>query len=290
MFSHRIHAEMSGMSGGCRMCHHYNTPGKVVGCSDCHELKRKRADISKPDLVSAYHRQCMDCHRSSTIGIDCVSCHQYNNVNKELTPQKFSHDSQKRVHPEITAPGRMQFDTPKAPGKIVSFYHVDHTSIFGLNCENCHSNESCNKCHSIEKASAKNKDLKEKHSICSSCHDVNISSNCNLCHSNKPKEGFNHKTRTGFNLSKFHNKLSCDKCHVSIPTFTGLKADCIVCHGKWTWDNFNHKVTGLVLDETHGELECENCHKEPTFSKQSCTDCHEDKSYPKDKPGKLNKK
>ena len=30
VFSHRTHAEMSGMSGGCEMCHHYDPPGDVV--------------------------------------------------------------------------------------------------------------------------------------------------------------------------------------------------------------------------------------------------------------------
>ncbi len=32
IFSHLLHAEMSGMAGGCKMCHHYNPPGQVIGC------------------------------------------------------------------------------------------------------------------------------------------------------------------------------------------------------------------------------------------------------------------
>ncbi len=287
LFSHRLHAEMSGMSGGCRMCHHYNPPGKVIGCSDCHELKRKREDVSKPDLIGAYHRQCMDCHRGYTNGVECISCHQYNNINNEVASQKFSHQSPKRVHPDISAPGKLQYNTPKAPGKLTTFYHIDHTNLFGLKCDNCHSNESCNKCHAIEKAASNNKTVKEKHSICSSCHDTNNSGKCNMCHSDKTLPGFDHLKRTGFKITEYHGKLSCDRCHVSKPNFTGLKKDCIICHGKWALDNFNHKVTGLKLDEIHGEMECENCHKEPTFAKQTCNDCHEDKIYPKDKPGKL---
>ncbi|MDX1409785.1 MAG: cytochrome c3 family protein, partial [Saprospiraceae bacterium] len=39
VFSHRSHAEMSGMAGGCSMCHHYNPPGRVVPCRDCHEVQ-----------------------------------------------------------------------------------------------------------------------------------------------------------------------------------------------------------------------------------------------------------
>src|SRR5512147_2025904 len=41
IFSHRIHAEMSEMSDGCEMCHHYNPPGDVVGCDNCHESGRQ---------------------------------------------------------------------------------------------------------------------------------------------------------------------------------------------------------------------------------------------------------
>jgi hypothetical protein len=289
MFTHRLHAEMSGMAGGCRMCHHYNPPGRVISCSDCHQLNRKREDVSKPDLIGAYHRQCMDCHRSYTKTVDCVSCHEYNDVNKEFTSKKVPHDVTKRVHPDINAPERIQYETPNAPdGKIVTFYHVDHTNLFGLSCESCHSNESCNKCHAIEKSKNINKDVKEKHAICSKCHDTN--SSCNFCHSNKVQAGFDHKLVTGFDLNKFHSKLQCNRCHVTNGQFTGLKNDCKSCHGEFTWENFNHKATGLILNETHSELECENCHKQPNYANPTCEDCHDDKSFPKDKPGKLVKR
>ena len=51
-FTHKLHAEMSLMSGGCSICHHFNPPGKIVNCSNCHENKRERTDLSKPDLKS----------------------------------------------------------------------------------------------------------------------------------------------------------------------------------------------------------------------------------------------
>ena len=62
-FSHKIHAQMSEMSGGCANCHHYNTSGPILACSDCHSAERKREDISKPDLQAAFHRLCIDCHQ-----------------------------------------------------------------------------------------------------------------------------------------------------------------------------------------------------------------------------------
>ena len=82
IFSHRAHAEMSEMSGGCQMCHHYNPPGDVVRCSSCHDPVRQRTDISKPDLKGAYHRQCMDCHQEWNKNLTCESCHELNGSGK----------------------------------------------------------------------------------------------------------------------------------------------------------------------------------------------------------------
>ena len=44
-FTHKSHAEMSGMAGGCTMCHHYNPPGRVLACVECHEVTRQRAKL-----------------------------------------------------------------------------------------------------------------------------------------------------------------------------------------------------------------------------------------------------
>ncbi len=289
VFSHRLHAEMSGMAGGCKMCHHYNPPGQVIGCSDCHELMRKRTDVSKPDLKGAYHRQCMQCHRSWSGKVDCVSCHEPNGTNQKNKEQAITEKSSKRIHPQVITPTVLKFDTPKAGGKIVTFYHSQHIDLFGLECQSCHSNESCAKCHIKEKpASLKAKTADQKHAVCSNCHDTK--SNCNMCHSSTTKEGFNHKSRTGFDNSKFHASLSCSRCHLEKTKFTGLKGDCINCHGKWTQENFDHKKTGLAFDENHSGIECAECHQEKNYSNPVCKNCHEDKSYPKNVPGKLIKK
>ena len=289
IFTHRLHAEMSGMSGGCKMCHHYNPPGLVIGCSDCHELVRKRPDVSKPDLKGAYHRQCMQCHRAWSGKAECESCHVLNNSNKKIQEKNISDLAKKIVHPNIVTPSIIKFDTPKASGKIVTFYHSQHLDLFGLECQNCHSHESCLKCHNQNKTTAvKTKSTEQKHTICSNCHDTKA--NCVSCHANVVKEGFNHKELTGFDNSKFHSKLSCNRCHVNKGVFKGLTGDCINCHGKWSHENFQHKVTGLILDEAHLTLECKDCHQEKNYSKPICNNCHEDKSFPKNLPGKLIKK
>lgn len=288
VFSHLAHAEMAEMSGGCKSCHHYNPPGNVIGCSDCHEVQRKRTDVSKPDLKGAFHRQCMDCHRAWSGKTECESCHQ---LKGKAATVKVKDSGAKRIHPELKAPEKLNYKTNTPKGKIVTFNHGEHVNLFGFECADCHTNDGCVKCHSTKKAEpVKKLPVKELHKKCSTCHDTNSNSECSKCHTNSEKGSFNHKLATGFDLSKFHNKLKCERCHTTKNKFVGLNNQCASCHGTWTWNNFRHNVTGLALDEIHGELECENCHKEPTFSKPSCDDCHDDKTYPKDKPGKLIKR
>lgn len=286
-FTHRLHAEMADMGGGCRMCHHYNPPGKVVGCADCHESNRKRNDVSKPDLKGAYHQLCMNCHRQWSGKVECESCHTLNSSVKKVDSKQV--DAAKKVHVKINPPEKVKFETPKAIGKLVTFLHSEHIKTFSIDCEKCHSDESCNKCHAKSKPiSTVNKSTAEKHQLCSTCHDVK--SNCSNCHTNSIQNTFNHKSRTGFDISKNHNSLSCQRCHVQKGKFTGLNSDCSSCHGIWTKENFKHSVTGLQLDETHMEFECSDCHQEKNFQNPSCKNCHDDKSFPDEKPGKLVKK
>ncbi len=55
-----------------------------------------------------------------------------------------------------------------------------------------------------------------------------------------------------------------------------------------TSENFDHKVTGLILDEDHIENDCEDCHIEKNFEiNPACKNCHDDKNYPEYKPGKF---
>jgi Class III cytochrome C family len=281
-FTHRLHAEMSGLAGGCKMCHHYNPPGEVAGCSDCHEISRKRADVSKPDLKGAYHRQCMECHRQWSGEVECISCHnQKDKTGNASVPPKTA----AKVHPKIVEPVSVKFETPKGPGRTVNFSHTDHAKLFGIDCSKCHSNEGCIKCHATDKVKALSAAAVEHHLNCAKCHDTK--SDCSLCHGNAPGQRFDHYARTGFDLSKHHGRLACARCHTDKEKFTGLSGNCVNCHGAWTKENFQHKITGLALDETHAALECADCHQENNYEKPACTNCHDDKSFPKNVPGKL---
>jgi len=213
-FSHKIHAQMSNMGGGCQGCHHFNTSGPILKCNGCHESSRKREDISIPDLKGAYHRQCMDCHREWSHETGCNTCHTPKKDLKSKIKENIQNKYSGKDHPVILEPTKLVYETKSDKGKFVTFYHDDHTKKFGLSCATCHKQESCLKCHDLNKVSnekpksvSTKKTFEDQHKNCISCHSK--SENCNRCHNEKTLEPFNHGKKTGWALNKFHINLVC---------------------------------------------------------------------------------
>jgi len=294
-FSHRLHAQMSVMSGGCENCHHFNTSGPILECNTCHESSRQREDVSRPDLKGAYHRQCMDCHREWSHETGCNTCHTLKKNLKDAKQENIQKKYSGKVHPVVLEPTHISYQTNSEKGKLVTFYHDDHTKKFGLTCATCHKQESCTKCHDVNRNSevklktvSIKKTFEEQHKNCISCHKED---NCSSCHSSTKLESFDHAKKTGWALSKHHIILACSKCHGSKLPYKKLDKKCSSCHQGWNKETFKHTVTGLQLDETHSDLGCEDCHSENNYAeKPSCTNCHENYVYPKQKPGKLVRK
>lgn len=295
VFSHRVHAEMAEMSGGCKTCHHYNTIGPIQPCKNCHQKSRKRTDISKPILEAAYHRQCITCHREWSHTNDCTSCHALKTAaNSKLVTSNVKEISGK-THPKIKEPVKLVFETNYDDGKIVTFYHQEHIKEFGAKCVDCHKEDNCTKCHdkgktTLEKEAVGGMPIKlvkpeaEHHKPCFSCHEDD---DCNLCHKDKVSGPFNHLTTTGWALNRFHKELACTKCHGDKKQFVKLNNDCRNCHKNFAAGKFKHEVTGLKLDDNHSGLECTDCHQKKTFDKPACTNCHDNKSFPENKPGTM---
>ncbi|UCF91084.1 MAG: hypothetical protein JSW39_22825 [Desulfobacterales bacterium] len=65
----------------CQGCHH-NSPAalKPPACVSCHGQPFNAKDLSKPGLMAAYHRQCMECHQemgiAKPVATDCTGCHK----------------------------------------------------------------------------------------------------------------------------------------------------------------------------------------------------------------------
>ncbi|TAL69878.1 MAG: hypothetical protein EPN82_04470 [Bacteroidetes bacterium] len=293
IFSHRIHSEMSEMSGGCNGCHHYNTTGPVLKCKKCHAEERKREDLSKPDLNAAYHRQCINCHRQWNRNVNCDGCHKLKENDSEQKIAILVNAVSNAQHPEIPHPEKVVYETKYNKGKFVTFFHDEHNKIFGIQCIECHRDENCIRCHDINRLKKGNnisfqqkkihKTIDEHHKPCVACHQKQ---SCDKCHKSNIMDRFNHTITAGWALKHYHQTISCNKCHGG--KIGKVNRNCSSCHKKWELGNFNHSVTGIILNENHKEIDCESCHENKNYSvKPVCNSCHDDKNYPKDKPGRI---
>lgn len=295
VFSHKLHAQMSVMSGGCETCHHYNTTGPVLKCNTCHEEARVREDYTVPDLESAYHRQCITCHRQWSGDLDCNFCHAAKGQDIEKIRKKKMEYYTGLDHPEVHEPSKVIYETDYEESPIVTFFHDDHVNLYHLECSSCHHDENCMKCHDIRLKDIRteesenrrkhiHKTFEEHHQPCSSCHEID--NDCQLCHKQNESSRFNHLDRTGFDLEKFHSNLECSDCHKK-GSFKGLSSNCLTCHN-YEPGTFDHTITGFKLDDMHSFFDCTSCHLNGHFcSPPKCSDCHDDKKYPKDKPGTI---
>ena len=65
----------------CATCHHRSplslTPPK---CGSCHTKEIDKANPGRPNLMAAYHLQCMGCHKGMNVArprdTDCTTCHK----------------------------------------------------------------------------------------------------------------------------------------------------------------------------------------------------------------------
>jgi ubiquitin len=187
----------------------------------------------------------------------------------------------KKVHPKIEIPIKVLYETNSEEGSLVTFYHNDHSSIFGYECNDCHDEEACANCHADIQLETITIDIHDK---CLNCHDTENS--CNACHKNEISKPFNHAVKSGFKLDIFHANLECISCHNTKNSFSGLNSECTACHVNKE-GYFQHEITGIKLDEMHMELTCEDCHKSNNYKiKPSCDACHdEDIAFPNSIPG-----
>ena len=281
VFTHKLHAEMSEMAGGCRSCHHFNPPGKILNCIECHNPSVIREDLTKPSLKGAYHQQCLDCHREWSHSTNCTVCHPAGGSTDISDKSEFIG----KTHPKIEIPDKLVYQTEEEDNPIVTFYHEQHNILFKLECADCHKNEACSRCHDTMKSIADSD--RDIHENCINCHEQEIEDECTKCHSKQVRPPFTH-ANTGWPLKPYHKKADCGDCH-SNNKFAKLNRSCSSCHKKWNLKNFNHALTGLILDDNHIDNDCEDCHKNGNFGrKPSCDDCHEDINYPKYLPGKMN--
>lgn len=292
-FEHRLHASMSAFGSGCKNCHHHLTEGRITACKSCHSLSPEEADLARPSLKGAYHRQCMGCHREWSHATKCGVCHALKNPEDRVEPGTDKTDIVEVDHPPIEEPTRVVYETDPDVGMYVTFYHDDHIEHFRMSCVSCHREEGCSRCHERVKASAsaamaragEERDFDEAHRACLSCHEHH---GCDKCHQDGQRGPFSHEASAGWPLAQYHRGVPCRECHgddIKMQKVSGL---CNGCHADWNLDNFDHGVAGLALDEAHAGMDCEFCHENRDYSLHpGCDNCHEDREYPTHLPGTM---
>lgn len=282
VFSHKLHATMANMTGGCTNCHHYSEQSGVIPpCRECHAVDRQDADLRMPALKGAYHRQCINCHLDWSGEGSCSYCHEESGS----AAGAVIHDPTDIVgiqHPKIEAVETYTYETSYADGPVVTFHHADHVEMFGQACVDCHRGDSCKRCHHGENQAAVPRTLDHV----ASCYTCHAERDCGFCHRQESMPRFDHARSTGFDLKDYHGGVSCQTCHSTPDHFRTPSGRCGDCHIHWEVGSFNHALTGLKLDDIHVEVDCTSCHAGGDYNrKPSCTDCHDEPMLPKQWPG-----
>ncbi len=287
LFDHKLHAEMTTMGGGCNTCHHHGSEGVYEPCADCHVSEAENASLSMPTINGAYHRNCLNCHQSWTGEKVCETCHVQKKFRFNLRKSLDATDILAHHHEEIVVSDIFHFVSPESDQKPVSFQHKEHVDLYRFKCETCHRQTDCSTCHNYTPSSVETvKSLAIHHDPCSNCHDTVMENSCESCHSSTPSDGFTH-SRTGWELNRFHQPLSCNTCHEGTEPIAALDPTCTNCHTNFEVDEFDHEITGLQLNDEHIEFDCYECHTDDRYDiPPSCVECHDDDvSFPTDLPG-----
>lgn len=230
IFAHRLHARMSEMSGGCAVCHHFNSTHRIQACSDCHSATQP-GTILKPSLRGAYHRLCLKCHREWNSNTKCSVCHASKTEDSSPVVPPAPGDIMGMLHPDVREPVVKVFQTSCPRGRLVTFRHQEHIQRFGFQCADCHHEENCRDCHQPKAASLQAGNLNEMHARCARCHQTTGNPKvCAHCHSDQEIPPFSHK-QVGLVLSADHKEIAkCTDCHVRARY--RQKPTCSTCHEK----------------------------------------------------------
>jgi len=262
IFAHRLHAQMTGISGGCEVCHHFNPAHRILACRECHSASNPES-LAKPGLKGAYHRQCLNCHREWSHETACAVCHAKKTADSTRVVLPDPTDIMGILHPNAKEPVIKIYQTSYEHGTLVTFRHEDHVKRFGFKCVSCHREQNCSRCHNNGSGPARVRTLKEHHSPCATCHETG-----------------NEQTAKSPNLAANRN------AHPP-------KDTCAGCHADKETRPFSHEQTGLALDDSHKDAACPDCHTAAGVNRYrvspTCSSCHEEQekiSYPSKLPGK----
>jgi len=233
-FHHKGHADMAAMTLGCAVCHHHTPTGEEhPACRSCHAATTLKEDIRMPGLKGAYHRQCLSCHREWSHDTACNACHvpkrERGPSNGDGLQPTFS-EVMARMSPPVLRRDTYVYDTSHAASPVVTFHHDDHAGSFGVGCVQCHSGDSCGRCHDSTAARAELTGHAASASVKDACFNCHNESNCTFCHDQSPRPRFDHAIHAGWPLEPNHAHVPCGQCHGPIDQFSIPSRTCHACH------------------------------------------------------------
>ena len=187
-----------------------------------------------------------------------------------------------------------------APGKLMQ----DHAK-YEDDCKQCHvkldrkaQDRLCMDCHKPVGADVRGKTGFHGHLeqpvVCKSCHTEHKGRELKTTDFDKKK--FDHSTKTDYALHGKHEKVACEKCHVSGKKYREAAHDCNSCHKKddkhkgslgancadchneadWKEAKFDHDSTKFALTGKHADVKCSDCHKDNVYkdTPKACYACH----------------
>ena len=279
-FNHRTHAGMAAMEGGCALCHHFTPPDSPhPACRECHPVGASREDLDQPGLKGAYHRQCFGCHQEWDGETKCEICHA-KKAGGALHGDATTFCTEVQ-HQKIAMKDLIIFETGYEDGDRVPFHHKNHVEKYEGECRYCHQQADCSACHTHGEQSHPIGELDDidLHDTCYVCHESEDGDDCTECHGRDPNDLFRHAD-TGWGLKIYHAYVKCSSCHDRRGSRLRKPAshECTSCHADgWDPEKFRHDVTRVMLDETHRDADCADCHAGGIgVAPASCDECHDD--------------
>jgi len=258
-----------------------------------------------------FEDRCEDCHENFSQAAQsklCRHCHQ--EIDLDVFKKKGYHGDKLVRDRRCTA---CHTDHKGRDAVIVLF----ETSTFNhkqtdFELRGSHKTAPCEDCHK------KDKQYRDAPLECFACHQEDephkglLGQQCDDCHNEEQWSELNYKfdhDQTDFPLRYEHKEVLCESCHTENMS-KELSIECVTCHiindvhgarygdrcqdchtaQGWDKGKFNHDQTDFPLRNSHKEVVCDACHKEPIFDKEMKTDCfscHEKDDQHRSQNGRL---
>ncbi|HEY3385230.1 MAG TPA: hypothetical protein VGK46_01895 [Saprospiraceae bacterium] len=259
-----------------------------VDCKACHKDERiESAELrKKEETYLGLKNECVACHKDvhrNTLSTDCKSCHNtdafapatlFDHAKTDF-PLKGKHKEAdcNRCH-EVTFENSALYQRfSGVPFNSCVVCHDDvHHGRLGTDCKECHTETSFTVFAGKSTFNHSETDfpLLGKHRIldCAACHKTGAETTADRVFKDYSAKDFN----------------ACITCHDDVHE-SRLGTDCRRCHTEESFqkqrnaENFDHTLTGYVLEGKHKKVDCKSCHTskmtDPLLHNR-CADCHED--------------